>query len=380
MPVVDPISIRCSSLPRLAACAASIVPPAVRIEGDREPADLGTAFHAGMVQVVNGNWPDVEALAHEHQAEEEELAKLLGIARKVWNEQLSPLFPEPETELRFEAEDADAGITLTGTSDLVSVADGEIRILDHKSGFLDVDASHQLRGYAMLALLRSPGIDRVSISKWQVRHGELTTEVYTREQLEKWWEWFTAHIRETSIYRTGSHCVYCPRSRECEARRTELQALASIFGGSIAFPSDPYDLAEIVTKARQITKVAEFAVEAIRAEVIAAGGKLGPLEITESERKEIDAARGFEILRDIIGEEKLLEAVRISKKPVEDAIKAGASRGEKGTRVKAVMDQLAEAGALKVVTIKKLEVRNHGIREQQLPQAAGDTAGSDTGV
>jgi hypothetical protein len=358
-----PLKIRCSSLPRLAACAAAIEPPGITIEGDRGPSDLGTAFHAAMVTlVIRGTWPDVEALAHEHRVDEGELAGLVGMARKAWEAKLSEMFPEPETELELSADDVEAGITLTGHADLVSRAGPEIRILDYKSGWLDQDATEQLKGYALLALLKSPDCATARVSKWQIRHGTLSTQVYTRDELELWWKGFSAHIRETGIYRPGSHCGYCPRAMECGARRTVLSMAVDTFrdvsAADVIPDQSPESLARIVAQARSIAKLAEAAIEAVRAEVKLRGGEYGPLRLIEQERREIDASRSFDVLREVIGEEALLEVTRVSKTAVEKIVKDTAPRGQKGKRVELLMAKLEEIGALKLTTIEKLEITN----------------------
>jgi hypothetical protein len=352
------IEIRCSSLPRLAACAAAIDPPAIRIEGERGPSDLGTALHAAMAGVViRGEWPDVEALAHEHNVPEEELAGLVGMARSAWNAKLAAMFPDAEVEVEMSADDSEAGIRLTGHADLVSVIGPQVRILDYKSGWLDQDADQQLRGYAMLAMLKY-GCTEAVVSKWQIRHGTLTTKTYTHDDLVKWWAWLASHIREAEIHRTGQHCGFCPRAMECEARRSALRLAASTFGEAITLPADPDSLADLLTKARAVARVAEAAIEAIRAEVKLHGDTYGPLRIITQERREIDVARSYELLSETIGTERLHEAMRVSKTAVEDAVKADAPRGQKGKLVALLMAELEALGALKVNTIEKLEVSN----------------------
>ena len=62
--------IHCSSLPRVMACPASLVPPAVRVETESEAARVGTAVHEALACHVRspGIFIDVWGIAENHPA------------------------------------------------------------------------------------------------------------------------------------------------------------------------------------------------------------------------------------------------------------------------------------------------------------------------
>src|SRR4051812_15258545 len=104
-------TIRCSSLPRLVACAAAGVKPDVRIEGDREPASLGTAFHTVMAATCRGESADVDQVAAENNVEARDLWPLVGWARTAWRDRLAAYFEGPTVEAQLET--SFDGLTLT---------------------------------------------------------------------------------------------------------------------------------------------------------------------------------------------------------------------------------------------------------------------------
>jgi hypothetical protein len=384
-------SVRCSSLPLVAQCAAALVKPAITIEADRGPADLGSAFHACMAAFVKSGTPPVITIPDEASrwnVEAGELAPLVWWATKAWTEQLAVLYPNAQVEVALEAIDAEIGLTLTGHIDLMSwVPEAlEVRILDYKSGWIDADARQQLRGYGLLAILKYPDAKQVRISKLQVREGRIDTEVLTRDEITNWWVWLADHTAERETYRAGEHCERCPRRLECNARLAEVKntvkwitelANTSEHGTIELIEMDADTMTTLLLAARAMAKTLDRVIGSIRSEVSMRGeGGYGRMHLKEQNRETIDLGRAYPILVEAIGADTLIPLMKVSKKDVSQAIMANSPRGRKGPAVASVMEKLVEAGAINTKPTFILEVRSNGSStEKQLP-SAGDTDGN----
>ena len=356
-------SIRCSSLPLVSACAAASIPPAVRIEPPRGPADLGSAFHDCMAAVVSGQPYDLDTIANLWHVDPEQLRPMVGWARARWADTFAEMFPAASVEVPMSYCDDD--LTLTGHSDIGSVLPSEIRVGDWKTGWLDVDPIDQLRGYAFLSLMAHselPDIDSVYVLKIDVRHQYAEPRRFHRAELLDWWTWLKSHAKETTLYRPGPHCGRCPRALECPAHATALRHLSQSL--VTATPTDslrgasPDDLAQTVLLARMFEKRIEAFLKSAKAHVEAHGGQFGPLFLRDENRPWIDVARAWDVLTDALGQDTLRDLLSDSKGDLLDAFAANAPPRGKGAAKQALIARLEEAGALVRNTIQKLEVRN----------------------
>jgi hypothetical protein len=230
------ITVRCSSLPRLTACAASATPPAIRIESPRGPASLGTAFHECMAGYIRDGSCEPDNIAADHNIDSKELWKLFGWARNLWRDVLAEHYPNPRVEVPLAF--GDEQLTLTGHTDLMSIVPRELRIIDYKSGWTDDDATEQLKGYGFLGIATEAAfaerdglpcdIEQVRVTKLQVREGRADTEVYTRDQLYAWWQWLKRHLADSETFRPSPLCGRCPRAMECPGHLQQLRALATV--------------------------------------------------------------------------------------------------------------------------------------------------------
>jgi hypothetical protein len=368
-------------LPRLVACAASQVAPSVRVEGDRAPASLGTAFHACMAAIASGRPYDVDAAAAEHNVPADELGPMVGWAARLWRDQLSDMFPDPLVEhpLGF----SDEALALTGHLDILSVVEDEIRILDWKSGWADEDASEQLNGYGFLAQKAFPEAKTVRLTKLAVRHQKADTRVTYDGWLQGWWNWLKTHLLDSSTYRTGKHCGNCPRARECPGHAQQLRWLALALNGGVGCDVDlfaPEHLAATLAAVKVLGRRCDEFAEAVKAHVEAHGGRYGPLALVEKGRSEIDVWRAWEVLTDTLPSDELIPTLRVTKDKLETAVKARAPRGQKGQAVKDMYAGLDAAGAIVRTTHLQLEVLPDGdstaIADGERP-AADDRAGAE---
>lgn len=370
------MKLRCSSLPLIAACGPAIQPPRIAIEGERQAADLGTAFHEFMSVASKGEKVNTLELSHRHNCDYAELNYLCRWATIAWMDVLRHQFPDHKPELFLSATDGD--IELSGHLDLSATVGDEGRILDWKTGWLETDALPQLKGYGLLRFIHEPGLKRVRLSKLQVRTQKIETEVFEREELMQWWEWFAAHIREQNTYRPGPHCGRCRRSHECEARTASIRQVAAALVPSLESQiatMAPEQIGEIVIKCRDMQKVIDRVIDAARSETVSRDGVYGPLRIKVEERRAIDVSRGFDILAEAIGREETLSSMKASKTDIEKFVKQSAPRGQKGKAVASLMQRLELAGALSLTTIEKLEVMPNGNATNQ--SAAIDTDDND---
>jgi hypothetical protein len=363
--------IRCSSLPRIAACAAAADPPAVRVEPDRGPADLGSAFHEVMAKAITGHAIHVDDTAAEHNVDAAELHRLAGWGLRIWDRSLRHFFPDPVVEMG--AGFSEGGVLLTGTPDLVSYVDNEIRILDWKTGWLDADASQQLKGYGFLKWQETLGqartFDQVRLTKLGVRRQVADTLVWSDGELSGWWQWLKRHLADRSANRPGHYCGRCPRALECDGHLQQIRALAIVSTDPCIVAESPADrLAVGVLWARQVAKRCEQFLEAARAHVEAQGGAYGPLVLRQGTTRSIDMTRAFPTLYEDPGLDRLLPLLKIGKDALEAEIKKDFPRGQKGAAVKALHERLEAAGAFVPTTRTSLEV---------LANELGEATGTD---
>lgn len=375
-------SVRCSSLPLVSACSAARVDDGLAIEGPRGPADLGTAFHEIMRDVVDGRETDVDAVAAAAQVDRRELWGLVAWASSLWDDRLAAWFPGARTELEL-AGTLGGRVVLTGHLDVGAVVGAEARVLDWKTGRRDADPGQQLRGYAWLMLQTSPELERATVVKLDVRHRYADVRTYSREELAAWAGWMADHLAD-DCFRPGPHCGLCPRASACPAHWANVRAGiasfdmldAAVATGSVASLTAE-NLASAVETARAVAKLAERFVDAARAVVVAEGGKLGRLRVIEQEERPIDAARAWPVLLDTLGLDTLLSCASVSKTKVLDAVRAAAGRGGKKQAAADLMERLAAAEAVTVNTKLILKVLDH-VDTNASAQPIGPDDGGDS--
>ena len=367
------VTIRCSQLDRILTCPASLVVPDLVIESpDDSAARMGTGVHAFLAARIGGS--DWLAAHEKGKATGEigidvadEFADLCGRAWWAW-EQVAEAFPDPQTEHTFEPL-VDYEVTLTGTADIVSIVDREVRICDHKTGRLDVSNTNQLKGYGCLALQECDA-DAVRATKLHVRSGTHETHVWTRDELAHWWESVTKAVRQTNVYRPGDVCRYCPRRWDCDAHLTLIRYAANATATETSAEATPRSLAKLVGRLRQLEKAAKASLEDLRTVVKARGGQVldadgHGLQIDEQARREIDPAAAWGRLTARLGEDAILSCVDLSVTRVEDAIKARVRadadggklrRGAIGEAISGVFAELDDAGALTSKVIEVLKI------------------------
>ena len=379
-----PTRLRCSSLPLVSVCAASLDPEAP-LDRDSPEARLGTALHYAIARRIEETPCGIESLAARHRVSFDELAVLDVLAAQCWRS-LSHWFPSPTTEATLSHHGP--VWSLTGTADVLSTVDepedgmGEVRILDWKSGRADGDHESQLRGYAYLALLATPWADRASAVLVRVRDRTADWSHWSRVELSEWFEGLTTRL-DLTAFNPGRHCANCRRLATCPAATGFLvQASAFVQASALvrethASDLTPADLGLLFDGIKALETCCDTARDLIRARVTAAGGTLPTgdgraLQLLDTTRRTIDYAAGRDVLLDALGDD-LAAVLQVNRSAAEAAIKATAPPRGKGKAVAAFMDRLDAAGAIHTDTITRLEIRRANANAAE-PALVGEAA------
>jgi hypothetical protein len=379
---------RCSSLPLITRCPAAAVAPALRVESDDAEARVGTAVHACLAEAVQGEpWEAEGAAAYYGVADRADEVLALTLAGVQCWEMLAIQFPGPlfvEQELSVRA----GAFELVGHADVLATGfRGDVRLLDWKTGRVDEDATEQLKGYAYLALVHHPDVAVARACRVGVRARTADWYEWSRTELDAWFAGLVQRAGDSTTYRPGRWCGYCPRALECPARgvlvRETINALlvSDEAGEPQLGDGDGADLARALDACRLVEKICQDIREQARVQVALAGGVLPTgdgreLVLTTQERREITYERGWELVhQDGLDTPALRQALRIPKTALEDAVRAAAPHGQKKTAVAQLLRRLDEAGALITQTVERLECRRAVPLVEQQHAAAATSAG-----
>lgn len=367
------IKIRASSLPLISLCTASTVEVGpVLGGGSNDAADLGTAVHEALaIAIAKPNefrrTADVCDLAAQsaraHGVDVDDARQMAAWGWKAWESVRSHFpDPQPEVEMRFE----EHGLVLTGHADVLSTLPDEVRVLDFKTGRVDADPAEQVKGYCWLALQDNPGATGAYGASLRTRDQIIDGAHYTRDELASWWGKLSKRMHtERALYRPGRWCGQCSRGLTCPAKTLMLAQAAKMLGAEWSAGRTPDERGELFDMAKLIVAQAEAAIELLRAETEANGGRLSigdgrELRLTDQQRRTIEPEVGLPVLRTMLSEEEIYGAMKISKTACEDAVKAGAGRGAKAAAARELCERLEAAEAFNVQTITKLEVKRVG--------------------
>lgn len=363
------ISLRCSQLPLVQLCPASIdVRPELRVESDSEPARLGTAVHELLRRHIAGADFDPIEVAYTHRVNINELLSLYYMGLRQWDDLQEWFADRPEAEVELTT--IRDGVALSGHIDLLACGEeGEVRILDWKSGRMDVDHSDQVKGYALLAIDDLPYANRAYTAVALIRDQVVDGAKHERQQLHAWWKDLLAKVtQEPRPYNPGPHCRFCPRALECPAKD---RAIAQAFGitsgyNTYSLPTDMTDRATKLVAAMDAVRFLEHLAEQVKllvkGDVLAHGGVMDAadgrkLVAKDVRTTEIVAAEAWEILSEELSPELLLTVVDVGKTKLEALVRDAAPRGSKGEEVKRLMARLQKAGATRTNSATRLEIK-----------------------
>lgn len=361
--MADLLQLRASSLPMAFRCPASVRPSAIPINGTNDAATMGTAVHHAartLAETGRIDWDVLPAIAAKFGVDEDELRMLCAMATKLWRG-VEESFRGAMTEVELVAEPF-PNMKLTGHADLLAVAANAIRVGDWKFGRKDADYSQQLRGYAALALLYSPGTEEATGTILWVRDGEIENYTMNRAGLAAWLEELRATVVDwDGVYRPGKQCTFCPRAHECPARAAMVRADVATFTGldlDLASMA-PDAIVSLLHKADLVERVAGSVRAAIKEHVERTGEIVASntvLAIEKQERRALDPLKAFPVLEAAgFGDEEFARVMTLKVSEVEKVVASKAARG-KGAAAKRALDAaLRKAGAVETTETKQLK-------------------------
>lgn len=367
------IKIRCSALPRLMSCPASIIPPENPIETTSDIADMGTAFHAMIEDYIdNGEAMDTDVYIQQYLSGDEsktvELETLYTNGKRMI--EAFALSGDIRSEVSMIQEKP--GYILTGHADLIGETQDGIHyiIVDWKTGYIDRDCSDQLKGYAWLHHVNNQDTARKDyiIILANPRTKTWDTQTVTIDELQAW----ALQIDDIILNRdrtnpTFDNCQYCPRGKECEAVRARI-AWASV-AVNRKITHTPADLAAVYDMSRQLEQALDDYRAALRDAVADNGGSLDlpdgrRLVLRKQTRESIPyTAQTASIISEYIPgntPEAVAEmlGLTISKSALTMAISKAVERGKGKETTESVLAELRDAGKVQSKEIETLAVVN----------------------
>ena len=366
-------TVRPSSLPLLLKCPASRIDPEIRIDEEKKEADLGSACHQAIAQLVAADESIAEvnypAIAARWGVDAEEVELLANMAHRLWEEHLRTLFPAFVLEKPLELEKL-GDMVIKGTPDVINP--GPLRVLDWKFGRRDQDDySDQIKAYATLLWLNDPSEyaqDAEGYLVW-VRDGDLETYKWTPEQLVAFVDQVHGAVQEPNRYVPGDHCGWCSRRHECEARRhlvkNSIRTLSSISIDEMT-PTEVVDLKRRLTLIDNAVKEARSALKQF---IIDNGpqdsGDGYRLAIAERERRSVLPLQAWPILVSQFTDQEMASFLSVKITGLQDAVRksvrkrfTAVPRGQIGKEIAELFARLDDAEAIVSKTTTELkEVR-----------------------
>ena len=359
-----------SKLPRAEVCPASFALPAQHEPGGRY-ADDGTAIHA-----------QLHAAAHGKDAPEwmrRMYAELTEGATQIFAERCYAWSPSTGQGRDLGTHDRDySGLRdgeIAGTADLVIVKNGEVQVIDYKSGFFggSVD-SPQL---SMLALAVRDALQCADVSvvivkidaeqkDWYPKHKtldalDLAEEATRLRRIVKRVDEARGLVqlgRTPDVRVSDDGCRYCPCKAACPAKTGAIATVASLAGLAAPTASIPVTaenagavwmaidaMEAVLAKAREQVK------ELARSGPVPLpdGRELWAVEEARESVSDVDAAAA--VLAERYGEEAVTECVEVkrtvSKGALEAVAKKRAAPKQGAKDAKALIENLRARGALK---------------------------------
>lgn len=367
------LALRCSALPLAFKCAGSVRPSAVSINDTNEAAELGTAAHAGLAQLVDTgrvDWEGIPELARIHGVGETDLRVLIAQGAKLW-EVVKESFPDALTEVALEHEGP--GYVLTGHVDVYGRSVDTARLADWKGGRLDSPYREQLLGYAALALFDDHSLEDAAGGILWVRDGDYEPYSMRREGLQAWEDRLVEEVVEWSgEYRPGPHCEYCRRNHECPAANAQLRRDLAIVADRdlIGHAEDadtlatwsPKEKIDLVEKLRMGQHLLKRLSDALRTDAIRSGGEISDgerrLVVVTEERRSLDPVKAFPVLAEAgFSDEDMARVIKMSASEAEEIVYERAGKGDKKRAKEALRKTLEAAEAIQTEEIRKMVIR-----------------------
>jgi hypothetical protein len=377
------ITISGSQLPLAATCAASVIEPSVRLSTTNEPQRVGNATHDAIGEAINDGPMNADIIERCAEAEGAPAADVSPLAWSAWKwwQKWQHLFPDPHVEESLSLLNLDFDVELTGHPDVWSLAEGqdgpEIRVVDWKTGYGEVDAWDQVNGYALLALRNSeqPAV-QVYRAIVPLRHAEWDGGHLSIDALEGWWLNILNSLSNPNIkdlreeYVPGPHCGHCPRNHECPGLAAAVNRAVAIAGVATGWLDR--DAPSLYAAAKLLEDLGEGMRKLVKGMVEAAGGKVEAdgrtLELVRQERRVIETSPDAqEILERYLPRAVIDQHTRFGKTEIVKAAGGYAPKGmKKGAFRESLLGELDSAGCLSTTFVERLELRKSPQETKQI--------------
>lgn len=350
------IKLRASRMPLFLACPASLNDAdCVKIEGDPSAANLGTAVHEIMADIVDHQYdavPDVSLVAAQYGVNDvDELERLSAYGLRAWRE-LKEFAPVPVTEGHWEV--GTEHFELSGHTDVLSISCNRAVIIDWKTGWLQSDASDQMAAYAYL--VASGNLDVQEFTAFVVRHRYSYYDVFrcTRDQLYSWKIRVDEALGNTDTFRPDAHCRFCYRRFNCPAQTAMVRRAVAALGDN----EIPMSIA-LYRRAQAVKHLVDDYVSVVKTHILTHG----PIEdggyrldvLTELHDKIDPLAAWPHMIAAGLSDEQIARAVRLSKGALLDAVGELAPPRGKSKAKAEFMERLNDAGCVRKDEVLKFK-------------------------
>lgn len=248
-----------------------------------------------------------------------------------------------------------------GTSDNAALVGNRVDVDDFKTGWKDVEAdTWQLKANALFAA-RAYGCNEAKITVYTVRDGKVWPEsvplssfdldMIADELIGLARKLTTAKSPDELKLQEGQHCAYCPATLYCPAKQRAVATVAELapYEKPGLVPVEEIGKAYAKTKSLQafLKRVEEACLDMARVTPVPLPDGRVLKEIVKS-KDSIDEEACFQVLREIVGEQRAAEAVerKLTKKRINEVF---------GDEAWKVIKQLKARGAITVEESMRVE-------------------------
>jgi len=374
------MNIRCSSLPRVLACPASLQEPEVRIDSVGDEARVGSAVHECLAGAVSQSSFDTASSARNFKVPEQDVRPLVWRGVKIWNDiqdSLAVAVVEEQMHEVVVGSCVEDHVSLSGSPDIIAftLADEEagehadMIVWDWKTGVQGPEYIDQVMGYALLASkkfdydLATHGCK--GAIAW-VREGGWEIVDLTPAMFDDFGARLAAVQSEPDRYGPSeAACKYCPRRHECPAQTALARSAIADLTAVESQLTDmvPADLAALKPKADVLKRLLGLYDKSLKAAVVEAGslsrGDGREMYMSTREKRKLVLETAWPVLAELLGVdpeyfptllEKLSDmgAIDVKLTKVLDAVGDGAAKGQKGKKKDDARAQMDAIGAIEV--------------------------------
>ena len=369
-----PKLVRCSRLPRVMKCSASLRAPEVEIDYNTPEAQRGRCVHAVMADVVRADLsalPDLDPyLAKWPIVNGDEIEQLARNGLRIWK----------RLRIGFRTLGAEKELVaspLTGTPDVFGrPVEPEVIVIDWKSNWEPRSYTDQLCGYAWLVIrnhfLADPPTRIKLVTAW-LRYGTYDSVVMSWEDFRLWFARLEEALK-SDIFSPGEHCTFCGIEHECAALTALTRQNVAIFKDIEDGPLLPTQYAEVFPQYQMAIKALKKFHSLLKSLTKSAGGELA---VSETEVLKIEtqvqkiiqpSSASMQVLQTLFAEQLderrdlslidfLSDALTIGKGKLEKLVKQYAAQGRGAAMVRELYKGLEAANVMTSKRVEKLVLR-----------------------